>query len=229
MAEIELISGIVGSALLLLLGYLLNGWRERDLERRKTNYNAKLTHFEAANETLTYLSVSQDLFEQILLMDIRNPEIWSLVGKFAAIASSVRQEEQVVGTDVAERILSDFKEATLSDAEEREPELRNWLEANYPRLWMTALRLVTYHKNRLRQLGWNIELVSESQEVLQAVRNIVGLVEDRIEKQLFRPEVHEKKEKSLWRAVGTELVQANRTFQTAMRDELRKTLRPPLG
>ncbi len=229
MAEIELIAGIFGSAFLLLLGYLLNGWRERDLERRKTNYHAKLTHFEGVNESLLHLFESLQLFEQIHLTDIRDPEIWQLVWKLAGIASSVRQEEQVVGTNVAERILSDFKEPTMAEAGEQEPQLRNWVEANYPGLWLTGVRLVTHNKNRLKQLAWNIELVSESQEVFQAVGEMVSLVENRIEEQLLRPKMHGSEKKTLWRSVATELVEANKRFQTAMRNELRRTLRAPLG
>ncbi len=57
---------IVGSVLVLFLGYVLNGWRQRDFERRRTNYHAKLEHFREINEGAMRLANALAYFRTLL-------------------------------------------------------------------------------------------------------------------------------------------------------------------
>lgn len=172
----DFIPWIVGSVLLLFLGYLLNGWRERDFERRRTNYHAKLEHFREINEgamrlvnALTYFRTLLRRTWEVKPGDFQSA-LWDMIG-FAALA---RDEETPLGTQVVEKIMRDLKEASLHDDDEgRESALRDWLDATLVSLAYLWVRVLVYHITRLNKIGWDVLLVAETPVVVATVNGLI--------------------------------------------------------
>lgn len=169
----DFIPWIVGSFLLLFLGYLLNGWRERSLERKKTNYKAKLGYFERVNEDLGHLRaviislkiVANTAWEKM------KPEEAAL--ELAYRTALARDEETSLGSTTMEANLKDFNIASSVENEgERKTALQNWMPKVGMSLIVLYSRLLVHYLNRLNQTGADVYLIAETPAVIRDIQAI---------------------------------------------------------
>ncbi len=174
----DFIPWILGSVALLFVGYLLNGWRERSFERKRTNYHAKLEHFREIDDAVMHLSNVVVYFRMLLERDWESGgEDLQAFWDMAWFASLARDEETPLRTQVVEKIMEDLKKASLHDDEERrESAFRDWLEATLPSLAILWVRVLAFHFNRLTKLRMDVRLVAESPVVLLTVDNLAARV-----------------------------------------------------
>ncbi len=230
MAIEDFIPWIVGSVLLLLVGYLLNGWRERSFERKRTNYHAKLEHFRKINDAVMHLSNAAVYFRMLLERDWESGgEDLQAFWDMAWFASLARDEETPLGTQVVEKIVEDLKKASLHDDEDtRESAFRDWVDVTRVNLAIVWIRVLAFHFNRLSKVSMDVRLVAESPVVLLTVDNLAARVmeelgaeaEDGAAVNSISPERVKEFQKRLSPAILA--------LQDAMRHEIQITLAGPI-
>ncbi len=226
----ELLTALAIATVSIIGAYLLNGWSERNLERRKTNYRAKLGHFEDANRILVRLFAVLIYARDILQEDPDSTDSKVLVATIMTHAALARDEETVLDSDVAERILDDLKAVSMLKEDDQEKGLDNWTRANYPGLVVLYLRLVTYHIHRFQSTIWNVQLVAETEQVLNGAASLIEMLLSGLHGLMEGPEPRgDKPQDRLKRVTSLEkdLRDLNIAFQRAMRHELELTLPPP--
>ncbi len=169
----ELNIWILGSVLLLLIGYLLNGWRERSLERKKTNYKAKLGYFERVNEDVGHLRAV------IISFKIVVNTAWEEMGEeeapleLAYRIALARDEETSLGSTTMEANLEDLKIASaVEDKEEKRAGLHHWLDKAKVNLTVLYARLLVHYLNRLNRTGADVYLIAETPAVIRDIQAI---------------------------------------------------------
>ncbi len=169
----DFIPWIVGSVLLLFLGYLLNGWRERSLERKKTNYKAKLGYFERVNEDLGHLRGVIIAFKIVANTAWEEMELEEATLELAYRAALARDEETSLGSTTMEANLEDLKIASaVEDKGERKTALQDWLTKVGMSLIVLYSRLLVHYLNRLNQTGADVYLIAETPAVIRDIQAI---------------------------------------------------------
>ena len=169
----DFIPWIVGSFLLLFLGYLLNGWRERSLERKKTNYKAKLGYFERVNEDLGHLRGIIISFKIVVNTPWEKMKLEEASLELAYRTALARDEETSLGSRTMEANLEDFKTASsVEDEGERKTALQNWMAKVGISLIVLYSRLLVHYLNRLNQTGADVYLIAETPAVIRDIQAI---------------------------------------------------------
>ena len=225
MAEIDVaLITLAGSVVLAVVSYLLNGWRERSFERRKTNYHSKLTAFQQINTASQGLSNAYLYLRWLSSVDWEKRDIDDSLPQAMMFVALAREEEAPLGTGVSQSLASEY-EKIASETGERQKRAAavRWTEGATQSLGILWVRLLTYHLNRLGKAGADALLVAETSAVQGAIGRLVNHVGTQLKSV---EETADKRRPKLpdIESLRKDLVPLVWTLQMAMRDELTLTM-----
>ena len=225
----EFLPWVLGSVALLLLGYLLNGWRERSFERRKTNYHTKLKLFGQMNAAIVHVFNTLINLRQTVEAGTKGESDMELLLKLKNFASSAATEDVDIGPLLTQRL------------EETYPELRGEIQgdvATIPRerlnLMKTGLvfvwaHLLSSYMNEVRRHSWDLLSVAETSRVHTTVTELLKYVRKASDIQRIAQEGPEGERVGIFRTTEEELQQINKELQDGMRLEMGLTMQSWLG
>jgi hypothetical protein len=223
------IIGIVVSVISIIITYVVTSWQDRELARRTTNYNAKLTIFTNVNGILSDLHricLNFDLLAEIWLMKDDKERIAKLV---KVIQSPLIKTETGYGKEVLDGLKSLIgPENLLMKVQTNRPE-RVGKEINNSVLYNIFLVLCVEENNLINRLlgtSFDVGLISEDSKVEILINKIIISV-DRI-MELAPKGIYDEDYRGLSQIkerIHNEFQPSMVSLHRSMRDELNNTLR----
>ena len=182
LAEIDVVLvSVAGSLGLAVVGYLLNGWRDRSFERRKTNYHAKLAAFREINVAIQGLSNAYLYLSWVSGVDWDREKRDDKLGIALTLVALAREEEARLGTKVSQSLAEEFEKVAAESDERRQRAVADrWLEGTIPSLLFLWLRLLVFNLNSLGKASSDALLVAETPAVQNAIGALVQHVGDQL-------------------------------------------------
>ena len=223
----EIVITVVASVSVAVLGYVVNGWRERDFERRRTNYHSKLRTFKDINDAamrILNLDAAIRLLINGELADAHKNEehFWQLM----LLSSTAREIEAPLGTGVVASISEKF-DAISSKWTRRgqEKATEQWVAGTIGSLILLYSRAMIHELTKLNKAEGDSLIVAETYEV----RNAVGAVGRCLNKELNLKGGVEGSDAEGSTQPSPELARLVLAMQLAMRMELRLSMRSWFG
>lgn len=222
---------IGGSAAALILGYVLNGWRERNFERRKTNYHSKLAAFKEINEAIWGLDNAYVYLRMVIDIAEHPAETESTANEVLVYTSIARDLEVPLGTKTCEGVISDWNSIShkVPPAKESDKdEVLDWLVAAGMNLTILYLRALNYHFGKLIKASLDARLVAKTTLVEKAIEDLGKYLSKKLTE--FPLAVVEEKQRPIpeevfdFVKIEAELDPLLEALQSAMHDELATTL-----
>ena len=116
---LDLVGSILVSSIILAVGYFLNGHRQRQLEKRTTNYHAKLSASQKVNEAAVGLIGGSIGLRNLLALPWEKTPSEQEIFEVAWQLALAREAERPLSTDIVEILSNEFKEASQEDGESR--------------------------------------------------------------------------------------------------------------
>lgn len=215
---------VAASFVLAVVSYLLNGWRERSFERRKTNYHSKLAAFQQINTASQGLSSAYLYLRWLSSVDWEKEDTDTALAQAVMFVALAREEEAPLGSGVSQGLATEFEKIGSKSGERRQrAAAEKWMEGATLSLVILWVRLLTYHLNRLAKAGADALLVAET----PAVQNAIGKLVEHVSTQLKSVEEATGRRKPKLpdiESLRADLTPLLWTLQMAMRNELTLTM-----
>jgi hypothetical protein len=167
---LDLVGSIIVSSLVLAISYFLNGYRQRQLEKRTTNYHTKLSAFQKVNEAAVGLIGGLIGLRNLLSTSWEDSPSEEQIFEVAWLMALAREAERPLGTSIAESLSEDLKKATLAEDDEiRKKALGEWAEATYVSLIVLYTRVLAFHIDDLTLQASQADIVSDNDDVESAL------------------------------------------------------------
>lgn len=227
----SVILAIAGSTVAIIVGYVLNGWRERDFERRKTNYHSKLAAFKEINEAIWGLGCAYVYLRMIFDMAKRPSGNEAPIGEMLTLASLARDLENPLGTKTSECLIERWNSIgtqTRPPGRSDEDEVGDWLAGAGMSLTVLYGRVLNHHFGVLAKASLDASLVAETELVEEAIGDLGSYLTKKLN-ETFLPlftGVQEPVNEELLnlKTIQKELDPLFQNLQSAMHDELAETL-----
>ncbi len=187
---LDLVGSIIIASFVLAVGYFLNGHRQRQLEKRTTNYHTKLSAFQKVNEAAVGLIGGLIGLRNLLALPWDKAPSDEEIFEVAWQLALAREAERPLSTDIVEILSNEFKEASQVDGNEaRSKALQEWTEATHVSLIFLYARVLAYHIDSLTLQASQADIVSDNDDVESALAGFqqramgyLGYATDRSEK-----------------------------------------------
>lgn len=220
---------IIGSTIAIILGYILNGWRERDFERRKTNYHSKLTAFMKINEAMWGLGSAYVYLRMMLSIAEEPPEDEAALGETLMLAALSHDLEEPLGTSISHQIIDKLNSiGAIPNGKPQEDALTSWTLGARGGLIVLYVRVLLHHAGKLAKAGSDALLVAETPSVQEAVGKLLAHLEQKFN-EIPLTLINESRtgagaEPYDLKKITGEMTPLFDNLQSAMQDELSETM-----
>ena len=215
---------VVGAASIVILGYFLNGWRERSFERKRTNYHSKLRAFREINQACQDLTAAYAYWREASQWDTEKADLQELVASVVVMSSFSQDLEKNLGTSICRNILDDYRKIRDQTNDEA---TREWADDAVATIVLLTARLARHSADLLMRAGDDAFIVSEEEAVQHWItvirKKVKGDLQDLPEvpmKTLLRPD---------FAKFSREIAPYVTNLQDAMRHELNLTMLSSIG
>ena len=156
---------VVGSVLLAVVGYLLNGIGERSFEKRKVNYSVKLGMFQELNSVVKRMVMLYWHLAQLESMNVRDNEA---IAKLSMMVDVFQRLPLPAEYKMGPKTLfesSDILNPNLPDRSAVVTSVCADIISHY-------VAAMAYFGSRFEDLTWNVELIADTREVKDATSRI---------------------------------------------------------
>lgn len=215
---------IIGAAFIAILGYFLNGWRERSFERKRTNYHSKLRAFREINQACQDLTAAYAYWREASQWDTEKADLQELVASIVVMSSFSQDLEKNLGTSICKSILDDYPK--IRDQTNTET-TREWADDAVATIVLLTARLARHSADLLMRAGDDVFIVSEE----KAVQHWITVIRKKMKKDL--EDLPEVPMKTLltpdFEEFLREITPCVTNLQDAMRHELNLTMLSSAG
>ncbi len=204
---------------IVILGYFLNAFLQRRLQRVTTYHNVKLAAFKRINESVAGMILALVGLRNAFAVAQEAPSK-ERITSIAWQIGMAREAERPLGTDVAERTSEDLKAVSIEQDDEA---MEKWAEATQFTLLSIYSRAFGYHHNAIETHSAEASMVSSTDEVESALDDFA---KHAIKYSLYLTEQAGRGEPSPEQieAEISPIAQSRRRLIDAMKRELRKPL-----
>ncbi len=225
----EFLPWILGSVLLLLLGYLLNGWRERSFERRKTNYHTKLKLFGRMNVAIVHAIIALSYFRQTVEAGTKGEDDMQLLLKLKDFASWAATEDVERGSVLIQRLgetYPEFEGEIHGDVPTVPSDRLQQMRTGLMSVWGY---LLSSYMNEIKRHSWDVLSVGETSRIQTAVARLQTYLGKESDIQKIVQGETEEERMGVFRTTEEELQKINEELQASMRVEMGLTMKSWLG
>lgn len=171
---VSVVGSILGAAIVLLVGYLVNGRFQRRLQRETTNYHAQLEAYKEVNRAavrmMNALSGMRVLYSLTGKESYSDSELFDIAWQMGP----AREAEAPLGTDAVQRMAKGLETATRDN----EKSTQEWAGTTRIGLLNVYSRAFDYQRVTIETNIANANLVSDSPEVNGALGKFETCVTD---------------------------------------------------
>ncbi len=178
--QYQALIAVVVSAVVVILGYIVNGREQRTLERKRTNYNTKLKAFQELNRATIGLSSTLMVlssFQSTRLDAYDNKDLLDLI----SLITETRGIETPLGSRVTQQMADQYTSASeIQDEAKRTQAIHEWMADTRMSVLFLLQRALNHYGTSLVLHSADASLVAESDDVETALGTLQGAIDDQV-------------------------------------------------